>query len=139
MKFSYLLLSVLVVCVIGVMVPSVFAEEPCAGGPLHLIPPGMLPCGGTQSYASPLTPEERCIKNNECMIKVTIDKQIYQSDETINITVELIGMDYFGVENYPMLINVRGSGESSHYSCILTNTVSMKEKLCHQYVVMILE
>ena len=95
----YLLLSVLVVCVIGVMVPSVFAEEPCYGGPLENIPPGGLPCGGPgYSVGTPLTAEERCIKNNECMIKVTTDKQIYQSDETINITVELIGMDYFGVE-----------------------------------------
>ena len=36
----YLLLSVLVVCGIGVMIPSAFAEEPCYGGPLENIPAG---------------------------------------------------------------------------------------------------
>ena len=112
----YLLLSVLVVCVIGIMVPSVSAYHvPENAGVMHP------PVSGAPSPSAPLTAEERCIKNNECMIKVTTDKQIYQSGETVNFTVEIIGMDYFGGEYYPMLINIIGSGEPSHYSCILTH------------------
>ena len=80
----YLLLSVLVVCVIGIMIPSVFAEEPCYGGPVENIPPGGLPCFSPY-MDDPPTPEERCKMKDECMIKVTTDKQIYQSDETIKI------------------------------------------------------
>jgi len=128
----YLLLSVLVVCVIGIMIPSVFAEEPCYAGPVENIPPGGLPCFSPY-MDDPPTPEERCKMKDECMIKVTTDKQIYQSDETIKITVELIGMDYFGEEYHPMSIRLADDRDRVGYeytSCILTNTVSGKESLC---------
>ena len=120
----YLLLSVLVVCVIGIMVPSVSAYHvPENAGVMHP------PVSGAPSPSDRLTPEERCKMKDECMIKVTTDKQIYQSDETIKITVELIGMDYFGEEYHPMSIRLYGS-DFTMSPCILTNPVSGKESLC---------
>ena len=76
----YLLLSVLVVCVIGVMVPSVFAYHvPENAGVMH--PPVLSGGGGGGSG-------ESC-NFDRFTTDIRTDKETYQSGETVNFTVEI--------------------------------------------------
>ena len=79
----YLLLSVLVVCVIGVMIPSAFAYIPtaCTGDAL----PGSPICGGGGGGS-----EDRASCNfDRFTTDIRTDKETYQSGETVNLTVEI--------------------------------------------------
>ena len=98
----YLLLSVLVVCVIGVLVPSASAEEPCYAGPL----------GNIDKYGmdpnTPICPPD--IQIDDRVTEIRTDKETYQSGETVNFTVEIFGEGFGdGYHDLKFMISEQGN------------------------------
>ena len=98
----YLLLSVLVVCVIGVMVPSVFAEESCYAGPLgNIVKYGMDP-------NTPICPPD--IQIDDRVTEIRTDQGTYQYGETVNFTVEIFGEGFGdGYHDLKFMISEQGN------------------------------